>query len=174
MTNKIIVYAKEENKGVLEFPDYGIKTIAYLGKNGLTKNKKEGDKKTPIGEFELGVILGSHPIEEVSLEKTLEYKQITETMYWVDDPKSKYYNKLVDINKLSIDWKSAEHLIEYPIQYEYLVEIKTNPHNIKGLGSAVFLHCTNNKATGGCIAVDRNVMKELLTKINKETKIKII
>ena len=47
-------------------------------------------------------------------------------MYWIDDSKSKYYNKLVDITKTKKDWNSAEHLIDYPIEYEYLVEIKTN------------------------------------------------
>lgn len=173
MSNKIIVYAKEKNKGILEFPDHGVKTIAYLGKNGLTEEKKEGDRKTPIGEFDLGIVLGIHPIEKVKIERTLEYKQITESMYWVDDPKSKYYNKLIDITKTEKDWNSAEHLINYPIEYEYLIEIKTNPYNIKGLGSAIFLHCYNNKPTGGCVAIDKNVLEELLAKINKQTKILI-
>ncbi len=107
MSNEIIVYLKEENKGILEFPDHGVKTIAYLGKNGLTEEKREGDRKTPIGEFDLGIVLGIHPIEKVKIERTLEYKQITESMYWVDDPKSKYYNKLIDTTKTEKDWKSA-------------------------------------------------------------------
>lgn len=171
--NKIYVFYKEKNKGILKFPEYDIETTAFLGKNGLTKDKKEGDGKTPIGEFELGTILGIHSKEEIGNGIKSEYMQITEDMYWVDDPKSKYYNKLVDISKVKKDWNSAEHLIDYPIQYEYLIEIKTNPKNIPGKGSAIFLHCTNNKPTEGCIAVDKKFMKKLIENINDQTKIVI-
>lgn len=171
--NKIYVFYKGKNKGILKFPEYDIEATAYLGKNGLTKDKKEGDGKTPIGEFKLGIILGMHPKEEIVNKVKSEYMQITEDIYWIDDPKSKYYNKLVDISKVEKDWSSAEHLIDYPIQYEYLVEIKTNPKNISGKGSAIFLHCTNNKPTEGCIAVDRKIMGKLIGFINEQTKIVI-
>ena len=97
--------------------------------------------------------------------------KITNDMYWVDDSKSEYYNQLVDISKVKKDLNSAEHLIDYPIQYEYLIEIKTNPKNIKGDGSAIFLHCTNNKPTEGCIAVDRDIMRKIVENIDKYTKI---
>lgn len=171
--NKIYVFYKENNKGILKFPENDIETTAYLGKNGVTRDKKEGDGKTPIGEFKLGIILGIHPNEEIANGIKSEYIQITEDMYWIDDPKSKYYNKLVNISKVEKDWNSAEHLIDYPIQYEYLIEIKTNPKNIPGKGSAIFLHCTNNKPTEGCIAIDRENMKKLIEIINKQTKIAI-
>lgn len=48
-------------------------------------------------------------------------------MHWVDDINSKFYNQLIDITKVKKDWNSSEHLIEYPKQYEYAIEIKTNP-----------------------------------------------
>lgn len=171
--NKIYVFYKEKTMGILKFPEYNIETTAYLGKNGMTREKIEGDGKTPVGEFEFGIVLGTHPKEEITNGINPSYIQITKDMYWVDDPKSKYYNKLVDIAKVEKDWNSAEHLIDYPIQYEYLVEIKTNPKNIPGKGSAVFLHCTNNKPTEGCIAVERKVMKRLIEHINNQTKIVI-
>lgn len=95
-------------------------------------------------------------------------------MYWVDDANSKYYNKLVNIFDVNKDWNSAEHLIDYPIQYEYLIEIKTNPNNIPGKGSAIFLHCTNNLPTAGCIAIDRESMKKIIENLEYNTKIEII
>lgn len=95
-------------------------------------------------------------------------------MYWVDDSKSKYYNQLVDISKVEKDWNSAEHLIDYPIQYEYLIEIKTNPNNIPEQGSAIFLHFANNKATEGCIAVDTEIMRRIIENIDTYTKIEIL
>lgn len=169
--NKIILFVKENNKAILKFPKYSIETTAYIGKNGITSKKKEGDGKTPLGEFELGVILGTH-LSEKNING-LKYMQITKEMYWVDDSKSQYYNQLVDISKIKKDWNSAEHLIDYPIQYEYLIEIKTNPKNIAEKGSAIFLHCTNNTPTAGCIAIDKETMRKLIKNIDKQTKIEI-
>ncbi len=169
--NNIYVIPNTKNKGILKFPKCNIETNAYIGKNGVTKEKIEGDGKTPIGEFNLGTILGTH--EAVKNKNGLEYMQITDKMYWVDDVKSKYYNQLVDIEKTKKDWDSAEYLIDYPIQYEYLIEIKTNPKNIPGNGSAIFLHCEANKPTAGCVAIDKKCMKKIVENIDKNTKIVI-
>lgn len=169
--NKILILVKENNKAILKFPKHNIETKAYIGRNGLTSEKQEGDGKTPIGEFGLGVMLGTQ--QNVQNKNGLKYEQITEEMYWVDDPESRYYNQLMNISKVKKDWNSAEHLIEYSIQYEYLIEIKTNPNNIAGKGSAIFLHCSNNKPTSGCIAVDKQVVKKLIENIDKKTKIEI-
>lgn len=167
----IYVIPKTKNIGILKFPRYNIETKAYIGKNGLTSKKVEGDGKTPIGEFELGTILGTHAI--VKNKNELEYIKITDNMYWVDDSKSKYYNQLVDISKVEKDWDSAEHLIDYPIQYEYLIEIKTNPKNTPGDGSAIFLHCEANKPTAGCVAINKQCMKKIIENIDENTKIVI-
>lgn len=138
----------------------------------MTRDKTEGDGKTPLGKFELGIILGR--TTNVNNKNGLEYRQIAKDMYWVDDSKSKYYNQLVEISKVAKDWNSAEHLIDYPIQYEYLIEIKTNPNNIPEEGSAIFLHCANNKATEGCIAVNTEIMRKIVENIDTYTKIEIL
>lgn len=167
--NKINVLINK-NKSILKFDKCDLKTTAFIGKNGATINKQEGDDCTPIGEFELGLILGTH--DEI-YNKNVNYKKIDANMYWVDDSNSKYYNKLVDITKIEKDWNSAEHLIEYPIQYEYLIEIKSNPLNIPNNGSAIFLHCSNNTATHGCIAINKKDMEKLINNIDKNTKINV-
>ena len=169
----IYIEISKTGNAILKYPEHGIETKAYIGQNGITKNKKEGDGKTPIGEFELGIMLGMHSINKLKNKSKPQYIQINKNMYWVDDPKSKYYNKLVDILKVKKDWNSAEHLINYPIQYEYLIEIKINPNNIPGKGSATFLHCTNNKPTKGCIAIDRKNMKSIIKNVDMYTKINI-
>ena len=169
--NKIYVFVKENNTAILKYPKFNIETTAYIGKNGVTNEKREGDGKTPLGEFELGVMLGTHL--NIKNANGITYKTLTKDMYWVDDSKSKYYNQLVNISEVKKDWNSAEHLIDYPIQYEYLIEIKTNPNNVPNKGSAIFLHCTNNKATEGCIAVNKETMKKLVENINQQTKIEI-
>ena len=172
--NRIYAFVNSENKCILKFPKCNIKTTAYIGKNGVTDNKIEGDKKTPLGEFELGIMLGMHPKNEIKKDINLEYMQITENMYWVSDQNSKYYNRLVDISRVTKDWDFAEHLIDYKIQYEYLIEIKSNPNNIPGKGSAIFLHCNKSNYTEGCIAVDKNNIKKIVECVDKNTKICII
>jgi L,D-peptidoglycan transpeptidase YkuD (ErfK/YbiS/YcfS/YnhG family) len=171
MDNKIYLEINKNKEPVLKFSKFNIETNAYIGKNGVTTNKEEGDLKTPLGEFELGIILGTH--KTIENKNGIKYEQITKNMYWVDDFKSKYYNQLVDITKVEKDWTSAEHLIDYPIQYEYLIEIKTNPQNIAKKGSAIFLHCSNNGPTAGCVAINSMDMKKIIENIDKNTKIKI-
>ena len=107
-------------------------SFAYIGKNGITDNKKESDGKTPSGKFELGLAFGMHKTEEIKIPLNIKYRQITSDLYWIDDINSIYYNRLVDIKKVNRDWNSAEHLIDYPMQYEYAIEIKFNKENISG------------------------------------------
>lgn len=107
-------------------------TYAFVGRNGITNDKKEGDGKTPSGKFKLGVAFGIHSKEEIKIPFNIKYIQITPSLYWVDDVNSIYYNKLVDIEKQEKDWNSAEHLVEYPKQYEYAIEIISNKENIPG------------------------------------------
>lgn len=171
INENIYFYQKEKSKGILKYPKCNIEVEAYIGENGLTNKKEEGDKKTPIGEFKLGIILNTHKNGEN--ENKIQYSKITDSMYWVDDANSKYYNQLVKIGEVKKDWKSAEHLIEYKTQYEYLIEIKTNPNNIPNKGSAIFLHCTNGTPTAGCISVSSQAMKEIIKNISKDTKILI-
>lgn len=142
-----------------------------VGRNGATKYKQEGDGKTPIGIFELGIVFGTHERSEINLDKSIEYIKVNSNLYWIDDINSKYYNKLVDVTKIKKDWSSAEHLIDYPIQYEYAVEIKSNPENIPCKGSAIFIHCSNGKETAGCVSLPKEKMKDLISIIDKNTKI---
>ena len=57
--------------------------------------------------------------------------------------------------------------MDYPVEYEYALEIKTNPNNEKNKGSAIFLHCSNQKPTAGCVAINTYNMIELLKNIKE-------
>ena len=91
-------------------------------------------------------------------------------MYWVDDVNSDDYNELI---KTSIKpMFSVEHLMDYVDDaYEYAIEIKINPDNIKGKGSAIFLHCKRKDYTAGCVAIEKEDMKKLIGMIDSDTKI---
>ncbi len=167
--NNIIYVNKTNTHYTLTYRDF--ETECYIGKNGLTENKKEGDLKTPIGRFKLGLVFGTHDKKDIKLNSSFNYQKINKNLYWVDDINSQYYNQLVNTTQIEKDWNSAENLLENKLPYEYAIEIKTNPQNIKGKGSAIFLHCTTKPYTAGCVAIPKEKMKELLSLIDSSTEI---
>ena len=159
------IYVRKENDKVyLIYNDFRVPAI--IGKNGFTNDKEEGDMKTPIGEFELGIAFGKYD----SIDSKFPYLKIEDDMYWVDDITSDDYNELIKTSEKPMF--SAEHLIDYiDDAYEYAIEIKTNPDNIKGKGSAIFLHCIRKEYTAGCVAISKEDMIHLLKLIDIDTKI---
>lgn len=146
--NMLSINVVNFNKAILKFDDLIVN--GFIGINGSSENKAEGDKKTPIGEFDIGLIFGTHNREELNLSDSLKYIRITDSMYWVCDSYSRYYNQLVDSTFERKEWRDAEHLIDYQKEYEYAIEIKTNPYNIPNKGSAIFLHCGNSNTSRLC------------------------
>ncbi|MCC8168918.1 MAG: L,D-transpeptidase family protein, partial [Oscillospiraceae bacterium] len=140
----------------------------YVGKNGIDKTA-EGDGKTPTGTFSLGFAFGNEP--EPGTE--LEYIQVDDSYYWVDDSNSAYYNQLVSANDVEPDWSSAEHIASYQTAYAYAINIEYNPDCIPGLGSAIFIHCSTDNPTSGCIAIDRDSMVKLINLATPDTVIVI-
>ena len=68
-----------------------------IGKKGITKKKREGDKKTPAGVFSLGkVFYRKDKIK--NLKTNLSKYIIKKNMAWCDDPNDKSYNKLIFTN----------------------------------------------------------------------------
>ena len=142
-----------------------LETPAMIGKNGLGKTK-EGDGKTPSGVFSFVKAFGI--LENPGTE--LEYTQVDESHYWVDDGNSKYYNQFVSVREVTPDWTSAEHIVEYEECYRYVLATSYNVERIRGKGSAVFLHCTSDQGEGtaGCIAVPEVYMREIMKRIKQQ------
>jgi L,D-peptidoglycan transpeptidase YkuD (ErfK/YbiS/YcfS/YnhG family) len=93
-------------------------------------------------------------------------------MGWCDDPNSIHYNKQI---KLPSKF-SHEKLYRKDNLYDLFLVLNynTNPV-IKNKGSAIFLHITKDsyKKTKGCIALKKEDLIQLVSKIRKNTKIKI-
>ena len=143
-----------------------------IGKGGIGKKKREGDKITPIGIYELGFLYyRSDKIN--SFQSKLKSKIIKKNMGWCDDPNSKLYNRLVKISKNSR--YSYEKFYRVDNKYNLVIPIKYNFNKpIPNKGSAIFLHLTKNyKPTNGCVALKKKDFLVLLNLINKKTKIKI-
>lgn len=157
-----------KNKDTLKLEDHYLR--CSIGKNGVTSQKKEGDKYTPKGIFKLGRLY--YRADRVKKPKTkISTKIIKKNMGWCDDTTSKSYNKEIRTNKQI----KHEKLFRKDSSYDYLIVIKYNTRKIKpGKGSAIFLHLTKNyKKTAGCIAVKEKDMLLILKLINKKSKIKV-
>ena len=158
-----------KNKHTLQVDSFYFK--CSIGKNGLIKNKIEGDKRTPKGTFEIEHLYFRK--DRLKKPKTsLKTIEIKEKMGWCDDIKvQSKYNRLIKIeNNIK-----HEKLKRNDQKYDLLIPIKYNFNKIKvGLGSCIFIHLTNNfKPTGGCIALKKKDFLIMLKLIKKKTKIKI-
>ena len=163
----MIIYLK--NKHTLQVDDFFFKCC--VGKNGLSKLKVEGDKRTPIGIFKLGnLYFRKDRIRR--LKSNFKTFKINKFTGWCDDTKSKkYYNKLIKVNKKL----KHEKLFRKDHKYDLLIPIKYNfKKRVLGRGSCIFLHLTRDyKPTAGCIALNKNDFMVMLKIINNKTKIKI-
>ena len=158
-----------KNKHTLQIDDFYFKCC--IGKNGVTRGKREGDYKTPSGTYKIGKLFFRE--DRVKKPKTfLKVLRIQEKMGWCDDINyPKKYNTLI---KSNIKIKH-EKLKRKDHKYDLLIPIKYNSNNpIPGIGSCIFIHLTKNyEPTAGCIALKNKDFLIMLKIINKFTKIKI-
>ena len=158
-----------KNKHTLQIDEFYFKCC--IGKNGVTKRKKEGDYKTPLGTFKIEKLFFRK--DRIKKPKTsLATIEIKQSMGWCDDVRyPKKYNRLIKIN----DKIKHEKLKRNDSKYDLLIPISYNRKNPKvGLGSCIFIHLTKNfKPTAGCIALKKKDFLIMSKLIKKNTKIKI-
>jgi len=159
---------KLKNKDTLIFNDFKFKCC--IGKKGIKKNKREGDKSTPKGIFKIGKVY--YRPDRINKPNTiLKTKKIYSNMGWCNDPTSKFYNKEIKINQNI----KHEKLFRKDNKYDIFVVVgfnffKTIPYK----GSAIFIHITKNyKPTAGCIALKKKDLLIFLKLISIKNKIKI-
>ena len=156
-----------KNKDTLQIDDFIFK--CSIGKNGISKKKIEGDKKTPKGIFSIEKLYYRED-KVLKPKPSLRCIKIKSSMAWCDDIKNKKkYNKLIKINKNI----KHERLYRNDYKYDLLIPIKYNFKNIViGKGSCIFIHLTKDyKPTAGCIALKRKDFLIMLKLINNKTKI---
>ena len=145
------------------------KFYCVVGKAGIKKKLKEGDNITPKGIFKIiKVFYRADRIKKIYTK--IKKIKIKKNFGWCDDPKSKFYNKLVKLpNKFS-----NEKLYRKDNIYDIIIVLNYNMHPIiKNKGSAIFIHVAkkNYKPTAGCVALKKKDLIKLLKYINKNTKI---
>lgn len=141
---------------------------AWMGKKGINK-KREGDQKTPTGLYSFGQAFGilRNPGTK------MPYIKVGNQHYWCGDSYSGTYNQLIRQDKTKHEC-TGEHLIEYQGVYDYAIFIGYNKKGKPEKGSAIFLHCSRNRATGGCIAIQKKYMKRLLKRLDPSSQPKIL
>ena len=158
-----------KNKHTLQIDEF--KFICCIGKKGSTTSKKEGDKKSPKGIFEIGDLY--YRKDRIKKPLTLlKCIKIKKEMGWCDDihfPKK--YNKIIRVNNKI----RHEKLIRKDHKYDLLIPIKYNfKKPIVGLGSCIFVHLTRDyKPTAGCIGLKEKDFLIMLKLIKRNSKIKI-
>ena len=158
-----------KNSGSLEYKN--LKFRCALGKAGVNKKIKEGDNITPKGIYKIIKIY--YRADKIGEIRTLIKKiKIKKNMGWCDDPKSDFYNKQIKLpTKLS-----HEKLYRNDDLYDLIAVLNYNINPIvKNKGSAIFLHIAKKsyKKTNGCIALKKKDLINIISKIKKNSKIKI-
>jgi L,D-peptidoglycan transpeptidase YkuD (ErfK/YbiS/YcfS/YnhG family) len=146
-----------------------LKFRCSLGKAGIGKKEKEGDKITPKGNFKiLKIYYRKDRIKKITSKFKLI--KITRNMGWCDDPTSKKYNQLI---QLPTNY-SYEKLFRKENIYDLIIVLNYNiKPTIKNKGSAIFIHVAskNFNKTAGCIALKKSDLRKLIKVINKNVQI---
>ncbi len=136
-------------------------TLQNLGRAGSSRIKREGDGCSPIGCFPLIAAFGIAQAADI----LMPYHPI-QGLEGVDDPASRHYNRLVRRHEINeVDWKSAEKMEDYELEYAWGAVVGYNWHTPKPhAGSCIFLHVwlSPQKGTSGCTAMEGDTMLRIL------------
>ena len=155
--------------GRLSWP--GGSARAASGRGGVRPDKREGDGATPQGTYEL-VAAYYRPDRIAPPASGLALTALCPETGWVDDPGDRLYNRAVSLPypaRHELMWRE-DGLYDLVVVIGY----NTDPP-VAGRGSAIFLHVARPDfaPTEGCIAVQRDVLAELLALIGPGSTIAI-
>ncbi len=140
-----------------------------LGRGGIKANKREGDGGTPRGSFRLRRLwwrADKHPRPVTSLP----IQRITPADGWCEDPDNRLYNRPI---KVPVNAR-ADRLARKDNLYDFIIEIDHNIRpRIAGRGSAVFIHAARQDfaPTAGCVALELNTLRRMLSRLGPRTRI---
>jgi len=137
-----------------------------LGRNGVTRFKREGDGKTPAGTF--AVIGGYWRQDRLRLPGAAQpLRPINPRMGWCDDPGDANYNRPIRLPCRA----RHEELLRADGLYDLVLVLDHNMRpRVRGHGSAIFFHLTRNRddPTAGCVAISRADMMRLLARLSRD------
>jgi D-alanyl-D-alanine dipeptidase len=128
--------------------------------------KKEGDERAPAGVFELDEIFGVAKAPKLRFP----YRHVTTTTEAIDDPRSRFYNRIVDARRVQRkDWASSERMLRSDDLYRWGIVVRHNWKQRPGRGSCIFLHTWlgPEQGTSGCTAMPSPVLQKLIRWIDQ-------
>lgn len=145
---------------------------AFIGKNGTGKTA-EGDAKTPLGELRPLRAFGIKPDPGC----ILPYLDLVPGTI-ACDAKGHFYNRIVQLkdyfDECGSDLPGEKMWLMSP-EYDYGLETNFNLDCIYPLGSAIFVHCKGSKTwTGGCIALDKRLLRQILITADESLRIYVL
>ena len=172
-----VQFLERAQAGDTSWKEVGKQFSGVIGKRGFgwgiglhgtgepgTPTKKEGDQKSPAGVFKLYSVFGTASPGQVSFLR-FPYEQVTPSTEAIDDPRSRYYNRIVDRAVIKHpDWSSSESMLAVRSRYRFGVMIEHNWSQIPGFGSCIFSHVMDRDqgGTAGCTAVSLTNLERLL------------
>jgi D-alanyl-D-alanine dipeptidase len=133
--------------------------------------KIEGDHRAPAGVYTLGTAFG-YAAESPEGVKW-PYQTMGESSLCVDDPRSAFYNRIIDGRAIAKDWSTAENMKRSDVLYKWGLNVEQNFPDVKaGCGSCIFLHIWRRPGSGteGCTAMSEENLLSLLRWLNPSTK----
>ena len=136
---------------------------ARVGRNGVKRNRREGEGTTPLGTMAIsggfGLATGAVTV--------LPYRRVKKGDCWISDVADTSYNTWVRRSRC-VPPNEDLHRIATSGAYEFALTTDYNASPIVvGKGSAIFIHVHSYDAAGrtqptsGCVSVPRAVMKRL-------------
>jgi L,D-peptidoglycan transpeptidase YkuD (ErfK/YbiS/YcfS/YnhG family) len=126
---------------------------AWLGGNGTSPVKHEGDRRTPSGIFGfLPTMYGISPNPGVRYR----YHRVVCGDWWVEDPASPYYNRFRHVRCGSKPpfRTTSEDMSRSLTAYQHLAVIAYNTSPVvAGRGSGIFFHVSTGRPTLGCVSL---------------------
>jgi L,D-peptidoglycan transpeptidase YkuD (ErfK/YbiS/YcfS/YnhG family) len=126
---------------------------AWLGGNGTSPVKHEGDRRTPTGIFGfLPTMYGISPNPGVHFR----YHRVVCGDWWVEDPSSPYYNRFRHVRCGSRPpfRTTSEDMSRSLTAYQHLAVIGYNTSPVvPGRGSGIFFHVSTGRPTLGCVSL---------------------
>lgn len=143
-----------------------------IGYGGLVapRRRHQGTGTTPLGTVRLISSFGRHPRGH---SWDLPYRRIHRGDYWVEDNRSRFYNRYRSKAQGGFRWwlpasavNSSERLRDFPVQYEYSVVTSYNRAQVRHRGAGIFLHVNGSGATAGCVSAPRRFLHELMWRLD--------
>ena len=137
--------------------------LARVGRNGVKRDRREGDGTTPLGSMAITGAFGS----TAKARTELPYRRVVEGDCWISEMGDRAYNRRVRRSPCVAPNEDL-YRIARGGAYEYALttDYNTSP-TVTGKGSAIFIHVHAHDVTGqtkptsGCVSVSRAVMKRL-------------